>query len=217
MSVQALTWVLERSEARLGARLVLIAIANHADNAGENSWQSVTTIARSSRLSERQTRYALRQLEELGEIEEVGKHPRHGTHVYRLPKMAQQALLQTGAISAPAGSAGGQSASSGHEETAPEPSFRPVRKTSPSAKSPAREKPTNDSVYLASRINERWNLTTGGRLTPPALQRLVNRFGARDVEDAIRELHGFPPEEAVRSPYAYLEAMLADRLAQVPA
>ncbi len=93
-------------------------------------------------------------------------------------------------------------------------------KTSPTAKSPTKEKskipraqkPTHDSVYLADRINERWS-STKGRLTPPALQLLVARFGARDVEDALRELHGFPPQEAVRSPYAYLEAMLTDRAA----
>lgn len=74
-------------------------------------------------------------------------------------------------------------------------------------------KPTNDSVYLAGRINERWKSTS---LSPGALQRFVNLYGAAVVEDALRELHGFPPAEAIRSPYAYLEVMLAENLVLPP-
>lgn len=66
-------------------------------------------------------------------------------------------------------------------------------------------KPSGDSIYLASRINERWDSSS---LTPAALQKLVNVYGAREVEDALRELYGFPPAEEVRSPYPYLEAIL---------
>jgi hypothetical protein len=130
-----MSWVLDHSDATLGARLVLLAIANHANNAGENSWQSVETLAKASRLSERQTRYALRKLEEIGEIEKVGR-TRQGTHVYRLPKMAQQALDEgadsAGADIAPRQDAtlGGQSSTRDHEETAPdsyrEPSGEPT-------------------------------------------------------------------------------------------
>ena len=66
-------------------------------------------------------------------------------------------------------------------------------------------RPTIDSIYLARRINERWDSSS---LTPAALQKLVNAYGDRAVEDALRGLHGFPPEEAIRSPFAYLSAML---------
>lgn len=68
-------------------------------------------------------------------------------------------------------------------------------------------RPTNDSIYLADKINDAWDGTTG-RLTPAALQRFVKVHGDRVVEDALRELHGFPPSEAIRSPFAYLKAIL---------
>ena len=83
MSVQAMSWVLESSEAQLGARLVLLAIANHADPDGRNSWCSVRRLSQEARLSERQTRRGLRELEKAGEIQEVGK-TRRGTHVYEV-------------------------------------------------------------------------------------------------------------------------------------
>jgi hypothetical protein len=131
VSVQALTWVLDRSEAKLGARLILLAIANHADKYGEQCWASVRTLAEAARLSERQTRVNLRVLEDAGEIEEVGRHPKYGTHVYRLPKMAAQ-TLPVGEATAPAESAPGNRPSSGGQnhagsvsETAPEPSSNP--------------------------------------------------------------------------------------------
>ena len=67
-------------------------------------------------------------------------------------------------------------------------------------------RPTTDSIYLASEISLKWHR----ELTPAAVQKLVNVYGPRLVEDKLRELHGFPPEEAIRSPYAYLETMLRE-------
>lgn len=76
----------------------------------------------------------------------------------------------------------------------------------------ANERPSHDTIHLAERINLAWQASTG-KLTPAALQRFVKTHGGREVESCVRELYGFPPEEAVRSPYAYLEAMLRERLA----
>jgi catalase len=70
-------------------------------------------------------------------------------------------------------------------------------------------RPTTDSIYLAQKINDRWDSHS---LSPAAIQNLVTAYGDRAVEDALRELHGFPPDEAVRSPYAYLMAMLKEGL-----
>ena len=66
-------------------------------------------------------------------------------------------------------------------------------------------RPTSDSIYLAQKIDAKWK---SHRLTPAALQKLVDRYGDQAVEDKLRELYGFPPEEAVRSPFAYLSTML---------
>ena len=69
MSVQAISWVLEHSKARLGARLVLLSIANHANGEGENAWPSVSRIADEAGMSPRQVKNLLPELERLGELE----------------------------------------------------------------------------------------------------------------------------------------------------
>jgi hypothetical protein len=128
MSVQAMSWVFQHSTSRLGARLILLAIANHADLHGRNSWASVEQLAEESHLSERQARYALRELETSGEIVQVAISPRR-THVYELPGMADLWTRTEGADIAPADSAGGnprqlrgQNPTDEGEQTAPEPS-----------------------------------------------------------------------------------------------
>jgi Helix-turn-helix domain len=132
MSVQAMTWVFEHSSASLGARLVLLAIANHADRDGRNSWASVKVLAEEAHLSERQTRYSLRELERSGEIVDV-EVSRNRTHVYELPRMATLfPVSPEGADIAPADSAGGnmrprrgQNPAVQGAHTAPEPSTNP--------------------------------------------------------------------------------------------
>jgi Helix-turn-helix domain len=68
MSWQAVTWVLEQSQSTLGARLVLLSIASHANREGKQSWPSVETICIETRLSRREVQYALRDLETMGEL-----------------------------------------------------------------------------------------------------------------------------------------------------
>lgn len=109
MSVQALTWVLENSESRLGPRHVLISIANHADRLGKGAYPSIRTIAREARLSEREVQYAIPVLVKSKELSvEKGKGP-GGTNVYSLPRMrrgakfagAQSLQVQTGVQNPP--------------------------------------------------------------------------------------------------------------------
>src|SRR4030095_5318615 len=71
------------------------------------------------------------------------------------------------------------------------------------------DRPTSDSIYLAEQIDAKWH---SHRLPPAALQKLVNVYGDQRVEDKLRELYGFPPEDAIRSAYAYLETMLREGL-----
>ena len=71
MSVQALAAVLDHSKARLGARLVLIAIANHANEYGENAYPSIDTLGREAHLSPRQVIRCVQELEALGELRVV--------------------------------------------------------------------------------------------------------------------------------------------------
>jgi uncharacterized PurR-regulated membrane protein YhhQ (DUF165 family) len=55
-------------------------------------------------------------------------------------------------------------------------------------------------VYLASRLSD--------TLSIRVLQRLNTRYGVTVVTDAMRCLHGFPPEIAVRSTYAYIVGII---------
>lgn len=83
MSWQAVTWVLEQSQATLGSRLVLLSIASHSNREGRNSWPAVDTICLETRLSRREVQYCLRQLEEGGELRTLPKRGR--PNIYELP------------------------------------------------------------------------------------------------------------------------------------
>ncbi len=84
-----MAWVLNHSPTTGTDKLVLLGIANHADENGENAWPSVPTLARYAGVSERNARHALRRLEEAGAITtekrmggRVDADPRYRTNRY---------------------------------------------------------------------------------------------------------------------------------------
>lgn len=69
MSIKVMTWVWDHSQARNGARLVLLAIADAASDDGTNAWPSVATLQRKAKLkSDRSVQAAIKELEALGEL-----------------------------------------------------------------------------------------------------------------------------------------------------
>lgn len=68
MSNRVLNWVFEESPATGNDRLVLIAIADEADDDGTNAFPSVDRIARKARVPKRTTLRCLQRLEEAGEL-----------------------------------------------------------------------------------------------------------------------------------------------------
>ena len=76
MSIKAITYVLEHSQAEHSQRLVLLSLANHADDSGDDSFPSNATIARETRLGESTVRLAIERLKASGEIIEVGLGPK---------------------------------------------------------------------------------------------------------------------------------------------
>jgi hypothetical protein len=68
MSVQAMSWVFDHSETVGGARLVLLAIANHHNRETGTAFPSYDTIAREARLSRSAVRRAVERLEASGEL-----------------------------------------------------------------------------------------------------------------------------------------------------
>jgi hypothetical protein len=95
MSVHVTSWVLKHSEAKLGDRLVLLVLADHAKEDGSCAWPSVDTIASEARLSRRATQDCLRRLEAAGAITETGRSE-SGTHISTVN-------MRGGAESAPLG------------------------------------------------------------------------------------------------------------------
>lgn len=121
MSVHVLSWVLRNSEEKLGRRLTLLVLADHAKEDGTEAWPSVPTIAREARLSTRQVQTCLQGLVESGAIAQTGVRP-NGTRIYR--------VTMGGAVSAPLPVGGAVSSvegvqfpTSGGADTAPEPSL----------------------------------------------------------------------------------------------
>lgn len=68
MSVRAVAWVLHESPATGNDRLVLIAIADEADDAGRNAFPGIDLIAHKARVDKRTTMRALGRLEATGEL-----------------------------------------------------------------------------------------------------------------------------------------------------
>lgn len=85
MSIQAMTYVFQHSPAKAGARLVLLSLANHANDLFL-SWPAVQTIAHECRMDERSVQRSLRRLEADAEVEAAGSWSRGGRKAttYRL-------------------------------------------------------------------------------------------------------------------------------------
>jgi hypothetical protein len=88
LSWQAVTWVLEFSEATSYSRLVLIAIASHANREGKNAFPSLDTISREALISRREVIYCIYELRHVGSwLEKV-----HNMHQLESGKGAQKQI-----------------------------------------------------------------------------------------------------------------------------
>lgn len=88
MSWQAVTWVLEFSEATAYSRLVLLSIASHANREGRNAFPSLDTIAREALISRREVIYCVQEMEERGELRVIRGIGRGNPNNYELPHVA---------------------------------------------------------------------------------------------------------------------------------
>jgi hypothetical protein len=163
MSIEALNWAWEQPVVKAANKLVLLALADHANGDGE-CWPSMKRIADRSDISARHVSRAINELVDLGLVEKANRR-RHGGQYrgwdYRL-------LIQQ----TPAASGHGRPVTSGHGRPSPadtgvrsEPSEN--RKEEPLAAAP-REAPTRkaDDLFeaVATACNIDWtNLTPSGR------------------------------------------------------
>lgn len=91
MSVQAMSWVWNHSQAEGTARLVLLAIADAANREGERAWISAKTIGEMCRVTSRTAQRKIAELVAIGELEKTGSRGERQANVYRLPKMKEGA------------------------------------------------------------------------------------------------------------------------------
>lgn len=135
MSLKVITWVLEHSEAKLGQRLVLLALADHACDDGTDAYPSVSTIARKARMSERAVQTSLKALSGSGQVVCMGVSQK-GTKNYTIIGPFNEG----GEESAPPKltTQGAKLTTSGGEESAPEPSLEPSLEPSNTSSAQAR-------------------------------------------------------------------------------
>lgn len=94
MAINVMTWVWTHSHSRNGARLVMLAIADSADDTGRNAWPSVRTLMTKANLSERAVQSAIKDLITLGELRVQWNKGPHGSNLYSI-------IMTTPADSAP--------------------------------------------------------------------------------------------------------------------
>lgn len=90
MSIRVMSQVWEHSKQQGSALLVLLAIADFADDDGY-AYPSVERLAAKARMSPRNVRYVLRQLEESGELAIEAGGGRHRSNLYRVIVQTSQA------------------------------------------------------------------------------------------------------------------------------
>jgi hypothetical protein len=101
MSLRATLWVFDEAPtSKHSELLVLLCLADHANDDGTGCWPSVRTLARRSRSSERTVQYTLRSLEEKGLIRKGKQSLTAGHRADRRPTV-YDIILPRGADSAP--------------------------------------------------------------------------------------------------------------------
>ena len=84
MSIKVTSWVWESADCEASDLLILLAMADFADDHGGNIFPSVATLAAKSRKSERAVQYSLRRLESRGLIVVEAGDKGHRPRKYRI-------------------------------------------------------------------------------------------------------------------------------------
>jgi hypothetical protein len=172
VSVHVTSYILRHSEARLGDRLVLLALGDHAHHDGTNAYASVEKLALEARLSERQVQRCLRRLETAGHIEPTGV-AQHGQIVYRVI-MGRQNVT-------PDKMAGATTVTESVSDLSPKPSKEPSGRTS--------DEVLRVSEALETHIKE---VTGKGKKLTQADLKTIDRMGRLDgvnLDEVVRFLH----------------------------
>lgn len=161
MSFHVTSWVLRHSEARLGPRLVLIALSEFAHDDGTKAFPAIDTLVERTRLSRSGVKAALKSLKDDGSIEESGR-TRSGTVIYTIVMGGQN---PTRSESDP-----GQNPTSRGSESDPDSVNEPVSNGSERARASRLKmngKPVNaESWAMTEKILAEFNSQAGKKLRP---------------------------------------------------
>lgn len=196
MSIRVLNLVWEHSKQRGRALLVLLAIADFADDTGR-AFPGVETLAKKGRMSERNTRYVIATLEASGELAIDRGAGRNGTHLYRVMVTPNLELFEQGrgqrlprgakfAPPAMGGTDGVQPASArGAIAVAPEPSVNVIEPSGEALR--ARATRLSPDWQLPKKWGE-WALEKQPTWTPEHVREVAENF--RDHWVAVPGRHG---------------------------
>lgn len=171
MSVYALSWVLRHSEAKNGARLVLIALADFAHDDGSKAFPAVETLMSHTRLGRTAVKDGLRRLAADEMIVATG-HTKAGTTVWR--------IVMGGSDSG----ANGRNPTVEGSESDPNPSVDPSVTTSvgnaPARKITVGGKPVDEKLWeVAVQAVAVFNEETGRRLSAVTGTGVASETGKR--------------------------------------
>lgn len=106
MAIEVISWVLEHSKSRNGARLVLIAIAERAKPNGTGAWPSIKDLMKRANLAERSVQSGIKELERIGELKVGWNKGPGGSNLYTVLMYQPPAESAPPQILHPADSAG---------------------------------------------------------------------------------------------------------------
>lgn len=160
MSIVCLSYVMRFSEARLGARLVLFTLAEHAHDDGSKAFPAVETLMQRTRLSRSAVKASLKTLRDDGAIVETGQ-TRQGVNVYRV-------VMERGSDSDRGSDLDrGQIPTEGGSDSGPNPSVEPPSSSSGGALPKIAGRKVDRATWeLAVAVLGAFNVHAGKRLAP---------------------------------------------------
>lgn len=183
MSIKVMTRVWEHADCKGSELLVLLAMADFADDEGGNVFPSVATLAAKARLAERSIQYILRRLEGRGFIEMEEAERQHQARRYRVvvagPGVQSLHPSETPGVQDET-SRGAESGHSGVQMVAPKPSEEPPEEPSDSI--------DPDFAALEGEALAAWN-DLAGRCGLARVQRLTDAR-RKKLRARLRECDG---------------------------
>ena len=229
MSWQATSCVLEHSKSYGSARLVLLAIADHADRVSWEAWPSVKTIAREANYDQRTVQRALNELVKSGELERtiqgapLGQIPlEKRPNLYQMrcptakchpPTIEHSALENPSDGVTPVTQPGDTSVANRVTPTSPKPSLEPSKKqqADPSKRGAETQAEYEKASDVIARVVEIMVKSKSDWMDYPDQYR-ANQL--KELERLRREIYRLLPLSGNSAPPGRLE-MIADHLATI--